>query len=49
MKTKSIWGNPPKRLYKLLNIAKNNLPKNTGAVVRTAAVNASDGIHITLS
>ena len=31
-----------KQKERLLNIAKNNLPKNTGAVVRTAAVNASD-------
>ena len=31
-----------KQRERLLNIAKNNLPENTGAVVRTAAVNASD-------
>jgi len=31
-----------KQRERLLNITRSNLPKNTGAVVRTAAVNASD-------
>ena len=39
MKTKSIWGNPPTRLYKLLNLAKNDWGKNFTACI----VGCSDG------
>lgn len=39
MKTKSIWGNPPTRLYKLLNLAKNEWGKNFTACI----VGCSDG------
>jgi hypothetical protein len=39
MKTKSIWGNPPKRLYKLINIAEKELGKNYTACI----VGCSDG------
>ncbi len=39
MKTKSIWGNPPKRLYKLLNILKSENREN----VEICIVGCSDG------
>ncbi len=39
MKTKSIWGNPPKRLYKLLNLAKKDWGKDFTACI----VGCSDG------
>ncbi len=39
MKTKSIWGNPPTRLYKLLNLAKQTWGKNFTACI----VGCSDG------
>ena len=39
MKTKSIWGNPPTRLYKLLKLAKNQWEKNFTACI----VGCSDG------
>ena len=39
MKTKSIWGNPPKRLYKLINLAENKFNKNFNACI----VGCSDG------
>lgn len=39
MKTKSIWGNPPKRLYKLLNILKSDDRKNPEVCI----VGCSDG------
>lgn len=39
MKTKSIWGNPPKRLYKLINIGLKNWNKNFEACI----VGCSDG------
>ena len=39
MKTKSIWGNPPKRLYKLMNIAK----KDWGRDFTACIVGCSDG------
>lgn len=39
MKTKSIWGNPPTRLYKLINIAK----KDWGNDFRACIVGCSDG------
>lgn len=39
MKTKSIWGNPPKRLYKLINIAQENLGDN----IKACIVGCSDG------
>lgn len=39
MKTKSIWGNPPTRLYKLLNLAKKEWGKNFTACI----VGCSDG------
>lgn len=39
MKTKSIWGNPPKRLYKLLNMAKKEWDNNFTACI----VGCSDG------
>lgn len=39
MKTKSIWGNPPTRLYKLLNIAQKDWGKNFTACI----VGCSDG------
>ena len=39
MKTKSIWGNPPTRLYKLLNIAKKEWGKDFTACI----VGCSDG------
>ena len=39
MKTKSIWGNPPKRLYKLINIAKQDFGNDFTACI----VGCSDG------
>ncbi len=39
MKTKSIWGNPPKRLYKLLNLSKKKWGKNYTVCI----VGCSDG------
>lgn len=39
MKTKSIWGNPPKRLYKLISLAK----KNFGNKFTACIVGCSDG------
>ncbi len=39
MKTKSIWGNPPKRLYKLLNIIKSENRENPEVCI----VGCSDG------
>ena len=39
MKTKSIWGNPPKRLYKLLNILKAENRENSEVCI----VGCSDG------
>lgn len=39
MKTKSIWGNPPTRLYKLINLAKQTWGKNFNACI----VGCSDG------
>lgn len=39
MKTKSIWGNPPKRLYKLINLAELDFGKNFTACI----VGCSDG------
>ena len=39
MKTKSIWGNPPTRLYKLISIAK----KNLGHKFTACIVGCSDG------
>lgn len=39
MKTKSIWGNPPTRLYKLLNLAKKEWGKNFTVCI----VGCSDG------
>lgn len=39
MKTKSIWGNPPTRLYKLLNLAKQTWGENFTACI----VGCSDG------
>ena len=39
MKTKSIWGNPPKRLYKLINLAENKFNKRFNACI----VGCSDG------
>lgn len=39
MKTKSIWGNPPTRLYKLLNLAEKEWGKNFTACI----VGCSDG------
>lgn len=39
MKTKSIWGNPPTRLYKLLNLAEQTWGKNFTACI----VGCSDG------
>lgn len=39
MKTKSIWGNPPKRIYKLLNIAKDKWKENFTVCI----VGCSDG------
>lgn len=39
MKTKSIWGNPPKRIYKLLNMSKDKWGKNFTACI----VGCSDG------
>ena len=39
MKTKSIWGNPPTRLYKLINIAKKDWENNFSACI----VGCSDG------
>ena len=39
MKTKSIWGNPPTRLYKLINIAKKDWGNNFSACI----VGCSDG------
>ncbi len=39
MKTKSIWGNPPTRLYKLLNLAKQEWRKDFTACI----VGCSDG------
>jgi len=39
MKTKSIWGNPPTRLYKLIKIAKQNWGKEFTACI----VGCSDG------
>ena len=39
MKTKSIWGNPPTRLYKLINIAKKDWEANFSACI----VGCSDG------
>ena len=38
-RTKSIWGNPPKRLYNLINLAENNMGKNFNACI----VGCSDG------
>jgi len=39
MKKKSIWGNPPKRLYNLIDIAK----KNIGKKFKACIVGCSDG------
>ena len=39
MRTKSIWGNPPTRIYKLLNMAK----KEWGTNFTTCIVGCSDG------
>lgn len=39
MKTKSIWGNPPKRLYKLIDVAQENL----GNEIEACIVGCSDG------
>lgn len=39
MKTKSIWGNPPTRLYKLINLAKEKWGTNFSACI----VGCSDG------
>lgn len=39
MKTKSIWGNPPSRLYKLINIGQKKYGKN----FTTCIVGCSDG------
>ena len=39
MKTKSIWGNPPKRLYNLINISKKEFKNNVNACI----VGCSDG------
>lgn len=39
MKTKSIWGNPPTRLYKLINLAKKEWDKDFTACI----VGCSDG------
>ena len=39
MKTKSIWGNPPTRLYKLINLAKEKWETNFSACI----VGCSDG------
>ena len=39
MKTKSIWGNPPTRLYKLLNLSK----KEWGNNFTVCIVGCSDG------
>lgn len=39
MRTKSIWGNPPKRLYKLINLAKEKYGKDFTACI----VGCSDG------
>ncbi len=39
MKTKSIWGNPPTRLYKLLNLGK----KDWGTNYKACIVGCSDG------
>lgn len=39
MKTKSIWGNPPKRLYKLINLAKESHGNNFTSCI----VGCSDG------
>ena len=39
MKTKSIWGNPPTRLYRLLNMAKNDWGRDFTACI----VGCSDG------
>ncbi len=39
MKTKSIWGNPPKRLYKLIKMDENDFGKNIDACI----VGCSDG------
>ena len=39
MKTKSIWGNPPKRLYKLMKIAE----KSFGIRYTACIVGCSDG------
>lgn len=39
MKTKSIWGNPPTRLYKLMKLAKENYGENFTACI----VGCSDG------
>ena len=38
-KTKSIWGNPPKRLYRLIDLAENNIGKDFNACI----VGCSDG------
>lgn len=38
-KTKSIWGNPPKRLYKLIKLAEENIANNFTACI----VGCSDG------
>lgn len=39
MKTKSIWGNPPKRLYNLINLAEKDFGNNFNACI----VGCSDG------
>lgn len=39
MKTKSIWGNPPKRLYKLINLAEEKFNKS----FKSCIVGCSDG------
>lgn len=39
MKTKSIWGNPPKRLYNLINLAEKDFGNNFDACI----VGCSDG------
>ena len=39
MKTKSIWGNPPKRLYKLIELGERTLKNNFNACI----VGCSDG------
>lgn len=39
MKTKSIWGSPPKRLYKLIKLAENSFGRNINACI----IGCSDG------